>query len=417
VIQEFTNSELGTFRTCRARHGFEYIDLLRPRLPASVLTWGNCIHAGLEAGYLGAYVEGWDGRTDSTRVERALQAGDQGVRDYYAKYLEQLDELVRDGHLDHERAQERFEDAAKLLDVALWAVGHFFEATRSDLEGPLVPLGFEVPIRVPMYNRAGRPTGKHVYAGKVDAVWWDPEARAVLIDDHKTVSELVGTTERRIALDPQMSGYMHGVLHMVKTGELEPMDGSKLPAGAHERVGSCRYNVIRRSRPKQPKINKVRKNDGMHMQTADLMQLELSTGQPQGLVSTAAIDTTAEVYEEALVEQTGVRDLPTTDKQRELLAKLKGQGDRYFARFEFWRNAEERERWRREVLAEARLMRWAERDPEMRTRNAGACSGAATMPCTYRAVCLDDQPETRALYRVATTKHEEVGDHGSKHEG
>ncbi len=420
--QEISNSEMGTFRTCRARHGFEYQDLLRPKLPARVLKWGNTIHAGIEAGYLGAFnrtvVEGVLPHglgTHTTeivecggmsRLERAHMLGSQGVSAYHGRYLERLDALVRDGTLRDAEAQVRFEDAKKLLDVAAWAVAHYFDATQRDLDR-LVPLAFELPFRVPVPNENGRNTGLYL-KGKIDGVWWDPEGQQVLVDDHKTVDELLGTTEKRIAIDPQMSGYLYAVGYLIRTGRLVPMDGSALPEGAWERVGACRYNVIRRRRPSQPKVNKVRKNDGMHTQTAELADLEKATGAPCGLVSTAAIDTTYEIYREALSVQVNGRALPVTEKQTELANKLQDQGDRYFARFEFWRNAATIERWRQEVRLEARLMREAERLPVMRTRNPGACTQANSMPCAFRAVCLDDAPETRALYRIAGVRHEEV---------
>lgn len=400
MIQEITNSEMGTFRMCRKRHGFEYVDMLRPKLPGRQLTWGNCIHAGCETGYLAAF-----SRETLCRPERATVGGAEGVRDYHAKYLVRLDGLVSEGHIGDEEAQEHFDDAAKMLDVALWAVDHYFRATQEDLE-TLVLLGAEVSMHEPLVNKAGRVMNLRL-AGVADTVWWDPQDRSIIIDDHKTVDELVGTTEKRIALDPQMSGYMHGVQRMVRSGKLRPLDGSELPEGAADRIGRCRYNCIRRSRPKQPKVNKVRKNDGMHAQTANLAALEVD-GTSRGVVSTAAIDTTAEIYDAALAVQTEQRGLPMTEKQGELLVKLREQGDRYFARFEFWRNAAEREQWRAETVAEARLMRMVERDPSLRTRNTGACSRPGSPPCTYRAVCIDDAPETRALYRIATKRHEEV---------
>ena len=402
-VQEITNSEMGTFRMCRKRHGFEYVDMLRPKLPGRQLTWGNCIHAGCESGYRAAYQLGV---SIAGRLDHALVAGAEGVRDFHAVYVTGLDGLVREGHIGDEEAQEHFDDAAKMLDVALWAVDHFFRATQEDLE-TLVLLGAEVSMHEPMVNKAGRVMNVRL-AGVADTVWWDPQDRSIIVDDHKTVDELVGTTEKRIALDPQMSGYMHGVQRMVRAGKLRPLDGSELPEGAADRIGRCRYNCIRRSRPKQPKVNKVRKNDGAHEQTAILATLEVGGLSSQGLVSTAAIDTTAEIYDAALAQQTEERGLPMTEKQGDLLVKLRDQGDRYFARFEFWRNAAEREEWRRETIAEARLMRMVERDPSLRTRNTGACSRPGSPPCAFRAVCINDQPETRALYRIATKRHEEV---------
>lgn len=409
--QAVTNSEMGTFRTCPRRWGFEYVDGLRPKLAAKVLTWGNTIHAGIEAGYLSQYESMKAQMWPTPLSERAqhfhrLPAGaDMGVRRYHKDYLRQLDEAVQDGMPD-EVAHERREDAAKLLNIALWAVEHFFEATKDDLV-KLVPLGFEVPFSVPVPDNSGRNNGLYL-EGMIDAVWWDPEMQRIIVDDHKTVNELVGTTEKRIALDPQMSGYLHAASYLARTGQLKPMDGSELPKDAGDKVGACRYNCIRRAMPSEPHINKVRKNDGAYNVTAELAEIEKESGKPQGLVSAAQIDTTVEIYREAINVQGSQRMLPHTDKQRELLERLRLQGDRYFARFEFWRNAQEREDWRREVWIEAKRMRAAERLPVLRTRNAGACTAAHSMPCTYRAVCLDDAPETRALYRIADKRHEEV---------
>lgn len=417
--QEISNSEMGTFRTCRKKHGFEYIQLLRPKLKVKILTWGNTIHAGIEEGYKAAYANDTSG---NTRLANACEGGDSGVRDYHATYLVNLDSAVRDGLLSHEDAQERFEDAAQLLRVALWAVPHFFNATADDLE-KLIPIGFELPFRVPIYNAKGISGGRLYGKGVIDALWWDPEMERIIVDDHKTVDDLVGTTEKRIALDPQMSGYMHAAQHKIRTGEWKPRLETQAmldcwnPAALADSLGACRYNVIRRQAPKQPKINKVAKNDGpveavgrdpWPVITKGLKELEVEHDQSLGLVSTAAIDTTYAIYDAALAKQISERHLPMTDKQLQLARRLEGQGDRYFGRLEFWRNADEREEWRREVWIEAKFMREAERNPALQTRNPGACTTAASMPCAYRPVCLEDVPETRAIYRQATKRHEEV---------
>lgn len=414
--QNLTNSEWSTWRTCPKRHGFEYIDLLRPKVRAVILTWGNVIHSGLESGYKAAFDTSFPlDSNEMSRLERALEGGELGVRSAHEIYLAELDGAVGDG-MPEEVAQERYEDAEKLLAVGLWAVPHFFKATANDLN-KLVPLGFEVPFAAPVPDKLGRPTGL-VLKGVIDALWWDPEMQRIQVDDHKTVDELVGTTEKRIALDPQMSGYLHGASHLVRLGQVTPMDGSLLPEDAWETTGACRYNCIRRSHPKQPGVNKVKKNDGPVEAekgaawpdiTATLRDLEKQHEMPLGLVSAAAIDTTREIYTEALTKQVSERHLPITPEQQARLAHLEGQGDRYFARFEFWRNAQEREEWRREAWIDARRMREAERLPELRTRNPGACTAAGSMQCAFRAVCLDDEPETRALYRIAEKRHEEVG--------
>ena len=404
-LQVISNSEVGVFRSCRARWGFEYHGMLRPRVPARVMTWGNAIHAGVEGGYLAAFA--WPYRPGADVAKEAAAAA---VDVYHGDYVARLDEMVDAGHVQPEQADELWSDSNKMLRVAKWACGHYFDATADDMDR-LVPLGFEVPFRVPVYNAAGRASFLWL-TGKIDGLWWDPETQQVVVDDLKTTDELHGTTEKRIAMDPQLSGYMHAARHMLRAGTIGPLDGTQLPPTAADRIGSCRYNVIRRSMPRAPSVNKVRKNDGLHTVTQQLADREKATGESHGLVSTAAIDTTADVYDRALLDQVD-RGLQVTDKQRALLERLRQQGDRYFARFAFWRTAEDLARWRDELWTEARLMRSAERSAALRTRNPGQCTQANSLPCAYRPVCMDDTDETRALYRVAGSRHEEV-DHGDQ---
>lgn len=411
-VWDFTNSELNAFRACKNRWGFEYAELLRPHVTGKVLGWGNMFHAGADAGFRAAFAEGVPA---TARLEEAIEGAQRGISAFHFQFNERLNALEAEGKVSPEEAQERFEDSQKALEVTSWAALHFFELTQRDLQ-ELVFLGSEVPFAVPLTDSAGRLLrvnkpralggGSVVmrHTGKIDVCWWDPSGERLIVDDHKTTDDLFATIERRIELDPQMSGYQRALSAMAKAGKI---GAGIVPENGWERIGMCRYNAVRRTQPRVPNVNKIRKNDGPHDITSALAQREQDTGVNCGLVSVAAIDTTARIYAEALREQ-AERGLPITEQQRTLFDRLNEQGERYFHRFEYFRTDDLIERWRQETVIDVRQMRDATYLPTLRTRNPGVCTQANSLPCTYRQVCLDDSPEMRALYRTAETKHEEI---------
>ena len=68
-LEVLTNSELGTWRDCRARWGFKYPERLRTLVDAWPLTIGTIIHAGLEHGLHMAWTIGQP--TTAERVQTA----------------------------------------------------------------------------------------------------------------------------------------------------------------------------------------------------------------------------------------------------------------------------------------------------------------------------------------------------------
>jgi hypothetical protein len=376
-----SNSELGDFRTCKRRWGYRYIDMLRPRVEARVLRWGTTFHTGLERGYLAAVAGGM-----KDPVADAKRGAAEAVEEACIQERVMLLRASTEGALRAEECDERLVDVDELERCASWAVENFFTRTATDFDR-LVLLAVEWPFRVPVMNKGNRPSATWL-TGKVDVVWWDPQSRQVLVDDHKTTDgDAAGTgIERRIMLDPQMSGYIQAVRYAATHQGLQPLDGSKIHPDdlARGARGWCRYNMVRRTAPKSP-------------------QLKLN-----GEVSVAACDTTAGVYELALMQQ-AERGIAVNDKQREMLERLSRQQDKYFSRHEFARSSEDESVWRDEVFADARMMRMARRDARLRTRNASACTMANSMPCAYTKLCLQDAPETRSMFRVAETMHEEVG--------
>jgi hypothetical protein len=408
-LHVITNSEVECFRTCRARHGFQYIEGLRPLVTAAPLSFGTIYHAGAAAGWRAAWQEAVCSL--EVRAQRATEAALVAVSDAVAEALVeakgQPDE-VSDEIVEHKR-------------VAQWAVSHYFDKCRADLR--MVPLAIEAPFQVPVVDSNGSARSLR-HSGVVDLLLWDPEEGLIILQDHKTTGGQVDSLQKKLPLDTQMSGYMRAAIQLLKKFPKSGVDHESMPPGAWEAASSHKdkirsaglgpvvFNVVRRAMPEEPKVNLLRLPKAqavLHTPIADLLRAQETDGVPRGEVSSAAIDTTADVYAAALERQARERHQDITEKQNARLAELSARPDTYLAQLEFYRGPDELERWRREMWVESRLMRQSEADPSMRTRNPAACSLPQSPRCVYSALCQDPtNPVARAEFRVAGNRHEEV---------
>jgi hypothetical protein len=93
LLQVLTNSELECWRSCPAKHGYAYRELLRPKVDSLPRAAGRVLHTGIEVGWRAAWSEA-DVSLD-TRLERAVSAGRRGV---FAACAEAVRELERMGY-------------------------------------------------------------------------------------------------------------------------------------------------------------------------------------------------------------------------------------------------------------------------------------------------------------------------------
>lgn len=371
-----TNSELQEFRSCPQKHHFAYRERLRPLVDAKPLAVGGIFHAGMRSGLVAGWAPGWKSRPGDQRLAQQVEAAQRDIDDLVGKWAAKIVEHVQDA--DYEQLATEADDTAAMVK---WMLAHYFTMTRGDLD-QLVLVEAEVAFKVPVRDKRG--LVRHLFfAGVRDAVLYDPGYNQLVLDEHKTSGSAPRDVEKRVEMDPQTAGYTYALKEQLASSEMRTVDGDVVPRDAG--VGRVLYNVLRKSRPKDPKVNQ------------------------DGKVSVAQCDTTPEKYNEALLEQQSARSIPITEKQREFFDVLVAKGDRYFARVEWHRTDAELERWRSETYVDAARVREAERDPTRRTRNTGHCNMAWSLPCSYRSVCLDpDAPELRKQFRVSADPHAEV---------
>jgi hypothetical protein len=417
-LTTFTNSEQQCARDCMVKHGFAYAEGLRPKVTPRALSFGTAFHAGPAALY----------RTIGTVPQDA--ALDVGMADgltaidaSFKEWLDKVEPLTTQEQLD-----ELYDYAKEAVADARWMFKHYCHTFRADITR-LVPLAVERSFSVPMRNVLGRVVPHFRYAGVWDLVAFDPEHGDIVIFDHKTTKGDVGSIDRRVEIDTQMAGYLYALREMlishpgafVTKQSSHPfwpdaMDLLKACTGALP-IGRIAYNVVRKKRPTAPQINQ------------------------DGTVSIKAIDTLPEIYEDALEQQRepewltkayanreskggelkfneqATRYTELQVKQADVLQRLRDRGDTFIGRREFFRTPDEIERWRREAMTQANIIRIAEQNDKRdergnlyrstRYRNPGHCTGPASLPCSYRSLCIDDAPELRAAFDVVP-RHVEV---------
>lgn len=368
-----TDSELSTWRSCPQKHQFQYRDRLRSKVEGKALAIGSIFHHGMATGLRAGWAPGWQSQPNDVRLASQIVHAQAGIDELVMKWASKVVEHAAD--VDFEQLSMEVDQTASMVK---WMLAHYFTQTKSDLVNWIL-VEVETPFLVDIHNKRGHVAPYLKYSGVRDAVMYDPDYNQIVLLEHKTAGGDPRQIEKRVEMDSQTKGYLYALKQ--QRADLKAADGRSL---ADAFLGRVAYNVLRKSQPKAPKINR------------------------NGSVSVAACDTSAELYASALDEQVKSRGIPVDEKQRELLEALRSKGDSWFARVEHHQTPEEIERWRSDTFVDASRIREAERDPSRRTRNPGNCNMAWSLPCQYRSICLDNSPELRAQFRVASDPHAEV---------
>lgn len=418
-LQVITNSEQEAFRTCTQRHGFAYVDLLRPKDEGLPLLAGGIFHAGVEAGWRAAWSDdpkegggpGWESL--DVRLDRAISASFARVHEATTEAVAKLEVLGDELGKDPEEKIAELEEAA---EANAWGVEHYFRCAKPDLE--FLPVIIEGPFSVRVRN-ANRRLMQIQREGIMDLVLWDVEANRLVLQDHKNTRLPVAGLAKKLPLDTQLTGYLEALRELQRRGDLFLGEHTtklvtRLVRGHGNRIrgawtGSVGFNVVRRQMPASPRVNKLTKKAAVSERQQALLDEQQLTGVGRGEVSVAPVDTLASFYADALEAQVIDRELPITDKQRLVLESLQNRGDTFFAQHEFFRGEEEIERWRHELVTDARRIRELKRNPTLRTRNPGACAMPWSPPCPYANLCMaPNDPLVKKGFRVVEEPHEEL---------
>jgi hypothetical protein len=375
-----TNSETSDFRNCVLRWFFVYVCLLRPKMESKALYMGSAYHDGLSHGFREWMKLVRDDVPPKDLEEHVSSVSSGAARVSLQDRTETIAQRFPAGSFEESELWAAFDELAPVLE---WMVRFYWRETREDF-AIRYPVLVERPFEIPVRNKVGKRTRLH-HAGVIDLVMFDQMWGTLVLNEHKTSKDSPLGFERRLEFDPQCGGYLYALRELLLDGRIvDPKKGMLF--SPRTQIGTVVYNVMKRKIPTRPSVNK------------------------DGSVSTRAIDTLPEHFENALNEQEIENGISPSPKQRAILEKLRGKGSSsYFMRYEHSRPDRTVERWRQEQYVTARQMRAVRRDPKLATRNDRSCNMASSPPCPYRSLCIEDSEELRSMnFRIADDAHEEV---------
>jgi hypothetical protein len=239
----------------------------------------------------------------------------------------------------------QFDNSADTGAIAAGIVERYARAFYMRDRDQYEVVGVETPFNVPI-ARGVR------FFGVIDAVLRDKATGLLCVMEHKTTGSDTSVFDSRFETDPQVPGYLWAT---------------------HRGGGTALLNAVRRTSPRVPATLK------------------------NGLVSTAAIDTTQAVYRAA----TDTQGATMTEAQATLLASLPTTEDRWICRHAWNYSDAEIARWHSDTLADVRLIRHARNGKLTASRNGAACSHPWQPRCDLRDACvMGDSPEVRSLYPI-----------------
>jgi hypothetical protein len=207
-------------------------------------------------------------------------------------------------------------------------------------------LGVEVTFNVPIAPGVR-------FIGAIDALLRDRSTGQVVVMEHKTTGSDTSSFDARFEVDPQTPGYVWAVSQRAKA------------------TGRVELNAIRRHGPREPKVNK------------------------DGRVSTAACDTTQDVYRAALARQAS----SVTQDQADFCLSLPTSLDRWLARHGWSYSDVEIARWHSDAVADIELIKRARKGALAASRNGSACANPWQPRCDMRDACVMGPPPASTLSR------------------
>ena len=385
-----TASEQSTLHACAWKHDLKYERCLEPAGGVSELgplNTGTLIHHGIAEVYRTMQ------RMQLVGLKPTKYQLHEVVRAALRKECEKAQghsSLFEGGDADDYRESQREDEetASRCLDL-------FVEYIALPRYDRYAVLGVEVPFSVPILTRAGRRDGD-LLEGVMDVVFYDRLAKGILHGEHKSTAGDASTYDLHHALSHQSPLYVYALKTMF--GELA--------------LNAYVLNVLRKSTPKSPSINK------------------------DGSVSIAKVDTTKEIYAAALDDQGEpdwlgkAREAVETDDPKEMgKAQLKLQKqldrwdkcrrdqqdryvslptiDRYVCQHEETISHEHVRRAQSDAWSSARLIRMFRRGALTPWRNGGACQSYGRL-CAYYSACEAGVREEGELLTRRDARHPEV---------
>lgn len=217
---EIHTSERRSFRGCKRRWKWAYVDGYVPYETPKPLEFGIAFHEALDVFY---DVDTWADTSAQEKLDNAVEKFVVVCAGQRARFLKATNQR------DLEQAQG--DDYADRIDLGVGMLRHHARVTHAQGDGWFKPVATEVSFAVPLTNpetglalqcqnspgcgqKHGNvfPDSQVVYAGRVDMIIEDLRFGGYFVWDHKTTSQLLGF-EEHLQLDDQVGGYCWALGH------------------------------------------------------------------------------------------------------------------------------------------------------------------------------------------------------------
>lgn len=350
-LVHLSHSEQEGLLTCEHYWRVRYVDRLVPLVAHGAYVRGRWAHAAMERAMRAIM----DPLILAMPLEAVIDHATKVARDAVGQEIAKYGQLQL-ARVPAELVDEFTQACAADARLHAWMVEHALRAILpEDMERREV-VAVELPFDLPIPGRKGR------VRGVLDLVTRERQSGFIELQEHKTFASSTDNVTRRLDRDPQTMLYLWAMRELQARGELP--DGQ---------VGTVVFNVMRRAMPQRPELTK------------------------KGLVSAAQIDTTAEIYREALEAQ----GEPPTEAQASRLADLERRPDTYFRRHETWFEADAIARALADLERNVARARHLHLHPDEARRNLYSCTSPRGRRCEYEAICsAPSSPEARAQYET-----------------
>ena len=377
----FTNSMIGSFRTCKRKFRNRYLLQLSTQQTKGALVTGDVAHNLLEALYLGAdessrYVimSEWARakvRVTEDRVNNGENSSFLGAEEKYSAIKKVEEDSFDAGKMAHEIVNH-YAETQYLLDKDRYEV-----------------LWTEVTFNVPFVSRSGDRHPNWRYLGKWDMVVFDKVTGRVLIWDHKTTTFTPRDVIDEYQASSQPVGYLYAGKYLASAA-CKPRGFEKVTRDHIRNKEGLAAKLVHQTRPDAPfwpsdlpapdgfVLNVIRKK----------VPVEPEPLKKGGLSKSRGTDTTPELYMRAINRH----GLDPNDYM-DVLGALKVKGNRFFARNEINISNETLLEWTESVRAELEDINRCERDQERFTKNPGQCNVFSR--CSYHTMCWGDEEEAK----------------------
>lgn len=383
----FTNSMLGTWRTCKAKYRWVYLEELSTLKVARPLRYGDLAHLMLQHMYLGSDLSDLWKLGEQWVNDKVQAVVDTLQEDRWSRILAP-EEVIRMPLTAEAEARSIFSEVKEL-------VTYYHETIYPDDKDRLEVLMAESTFNVPFVDRMDRRHKIWRYMGKWDLVVRDRDTNRILIMDHKTTQSIPRNEASNFNLSTQPIAYSYAGLYLSTLPlkkdlqRITTSDVGILPAALKAIAPDAPFwpkdipppdgfavNVIRKKVPKKPPLLKSKTKDG---------KARISKSQ--------GTDTTHALYLESILEN----GLDPNDYE-DVLDRLQNRGDVFHHREELAVGGDELRLWVAETRIELENIMRAERDPKQNcTRSQGACNVWSL--CPFHPMCWGDEEAARGAFR------------------